>query len=208
MQVEIFDMLELDENLNYEPDAESVALIEELGLSGQKEMVNDEGKREPYQKLTADQAMIFSTLFPSFCKIDEYSEGPIPYRVLKEAKQAREHFKYLYVLYDTPAEIKDPVLVGCNQEMYLYSHNNIEGVYSKSSLIARWGDALESFDVLKERALAIREKVSIHKFEEMMAYFEGIKKGIKDGNIKTNFHLNLKKIVEEVLPGKTDGLPF
>jgi hypothetical protein len=197
VMVETYDMLELDINLEVESDPEAVAIIEEMGLTGQQDLVNDTGGRQPYNRLTADQLIICATLFPSRARLSDYKEGPIPYRVLKEAQVAKKHFKFLYVFYDTPAEIKDPVLVGAHSEIYSWSDNPTRD-YAEAHLIARWGDALESWGDLMAKATKRRFEKGVANFNNVMAHFEGIKKGIREGHIQVNPDMKPTEIIKMI----------
>jgi len=197
MEVELYDVLEMGVDLEKEPDLESIALITELDLKGQLTQVNDNNERLPYQMITMEQNVIMSALFGSFQKISDYDKGPIPYRVLKEAKVAKEHFKHLYIVFDTPAEDKDPILLGVNDEFQTWKGK--EEVYKNSFLIARWGEALEDWGVLMKKALARNKDIGIAKFTEVMAYFEGIKAGILNGHIAINSNLSVDNVISSIV---------
>lgn len=149
MQVETYDMLEkVDLEMN-QVDDESKQLIEALNLEGQKSLVNKEtGNIRPYNLLTKEQQYVCKHLFPEATDLNKYDIGPIPYRVLKEAVVAKEHFTNLYILHEAPMIIRDPVLVGVNCSIYKLSNYDLE----RMSLIARWGEALEPWDDMLKRA--------------------------------------------------------
>lgn len=156
MQVEIYDERELDPaTLQQEPDHEALALIEELGLTRQ---TNDSGARIAYPVPTADQGFVMETLFAKATKLELYDAGCIPLRVLKEIRSYRaENPDHLLVVrHCTPAEVKDPVLLAfteTSEPKYRDYHALAESPqWPNFRLIARWGDALESWDKLMVKA--------------------------------------------------------
>ncbi len=156
MQVEIYDERELDpETLKQEPDHEALELIEELGLTRQ---VNTSGSRLAYPIPSADQGFVMSALFPTATLLDVYDAGAIPLRVLKEIRSYRaENPDHLLVVrHSPPAEVKDPVLLA-----YTKRHDSNREYYARSEgwpdfrMVARWGDALESWNKLLIKAKEI-----------------------------------------------------
>ena len=196
--VEIYDVRELDINLEYEPNGESLDIISEMNLTGQLQLVNKEGDRTPYAQLTEDQLTVAVHLFPKFSLLQDYKHGPIPYRVLKEAKFAREHFEYLYILHDTPAEVKDPILVGSHSQFYTW-RESARPDYQSSFLIARWGDALEDWSVLLKKALRVKKDKGIAKFLNLMSYLEGAKKGVQEGYIEIVEEMKTEDVLNMIL---------
>ena len=196
MEVEIYDMLEVDTNLVGEPDAESIKLIEELGLTGQQDQVTEEGKRQPYQELNQTQLTVASILFPSSQEVGKYSKGPIPYRILKEVKAAREHFKSIQVFYPETIE-KDPLLVGYVDHFYDWNEDKM-AAYRGGHLIGRWGEALEPWDKMLVKAKKIMKTRSLERYHELMSNLESLKKGISDGYINLNPFLNIEEILKKV----------
>lgn len=148
---------------SFEIEEAAKALIEELGLEGQQELLrepDDSGvsTRIPYQKMTATERAVYSTLYPQRDSPEKYSSGPIPLRVLQVVAHARTLFDHLEIW--GPAEYDpDPVLVGINGSTY-----NPTDVF----LLARWGDALAPFDELRERAHAEIERKFTAKAEEVI----------------------------------------
>ena len=149
LAVEIYDERELNPlTLKTEPDDEALALIQELGLTAQ---VAADGVRIAYPKPTVDQQFVLNVLFPTQTTLNRYDAGGIPLRVLKEIRSyTAEHPNHaLYVRHSPPAVIKDPVLVA-----YEATHS-WEHTTQNCRMIARWGDGLESWDKLLDRASAI-----------------------------------------------------
>lgn len=135
---------------------EAVALIESLGLNGQRELLSrrdDHNTRCPYREMTADEKFVYGTLCPTRAKLKDYKRTPIPLRVLQVAAHANSLgiFKELMVLDAGTAVEKDPVLVGVIPDKQ-YSWMTTDFI------LARWGDELEAFVVLLKRAAAkVRE---------------------------------------------------
>lgn len=149
MQVETYEIEEVSGEMgNMAADAEAIELAERLGLNGQKKLANPETlTRIPYPKLTGVQSIVFRTLFPNKTTVEEYSEGVIPLRVLQVIAYCRENnlYRRLEVWHPEPG-VRDPVLIGTMRESVYHSGDDF--------LLARWGDALESFEKLVEKAKA------------------------------------------------------
>jgi len=135
-------------------DSESLDLIEKLGLKGQKTLSDPKtATRQPYRRVTQLERNIFDVLFPARVKIEDYSSGPIPLRVLQVAALAKELgvFKHLEVWGPTDVREKDPVLIGVTGNL-----SNPSWTWdSWHFLLARWGDALPTIEQLGEKAMKI-----------------------------------------------------
>lgn len=152
MLVETFEATEVDSQGVPECDDAAVALIEQLGLSGQQKLLQrregDSGTkvlRSPYCKMTADEQAVYGFLCPKQTTLHKYEDGPIPLRVLQVAAHATEFFEEIRVWSPKEARIKDPVLVGYTDKN---QYGNFEGLF----ILARWGEVLEDFGVLTKRA--------------------------------------------------------
>ena len=151
MQVDTF---ECDETASEPIEAceEAVALMESLGLEGQKSLVTKSEKsgrdtRCPYREMTKDEAFVYRVLCPEETDLSRYSRAPIPLRVLQIAAHASDLgiFKKLVVWDRKSAVVKDPVLVAYGKPA--------PGEWRDSMFIlARWGEELEPFVVLAKRA--------------------------------------------------------
>ena len=148
MLVETFEVPEIDCTGEVECEAEAVALIEQLGLEGQRQLLrnNDAGdtERNPYRKMSKYEAFVYRHCCPKITALNKYADGPIPLRVLQVAAHAKDLFKGIAVWSTVDADLKDPLLVGWNGT---YETSPLE-VY----LLARWGDELEPFSKLSEVA--------------------------------------------------------
>lgn len=166
MQVETYEAVETTEK-GVECDAEALALIEKLGLDGQKKLnVTGEGegdpRRNPYRKLTAQEGFVYGQLLTGRSKLKDFSEGPIPLRVLQVASHAQPLFGYLEVWHSENADIKDPLLLGINGESWR----------PERFILARWGDVLEPLEKLVPIAMDIYRshlKSQLSKFQGELA---------------------------------------
>lgn len=154
MQVETFECLEevVDEqgNIAVESNEEALALVEQLGLTGQKslnETVKEPGTRFPYREMTRIEAGVYRALCPRVSKLAEYSSSPIPLRVLQVAAHAQGMFDELHVWSAESAAVKDPVLVGTRKSKEQWSGRT-------QYILARWGEVLEDFEALAQKAVA------------------------------------------------------
>lgn len=131
---------------------EAIALMEELGLAGQQELIRPKGDKPaarcPYREITKEEAFAYSVLCPTHVALERYKASPIPLRVLQVAAHAKSLglFKSLEVWDRESVEIKDPVLVAIAE--------NKERYWERTTyILARWGEELETFSVLLKRAI-------------------------------------------------------
>jgi len=155
-EVETFEVQEVAAE-HPEVSEEAQKLIEEMGLEGQKSFQETpEGEstdtRCPYRELTDDERFVYRVHCPKETSIEKYSGSPIPLRVLQIAAHAKEWCPYIYVWDRSTDLVKDPVLVG-------QTHKNRWESGNKLFILARWGEELEAFSTLREKALKMwREK--------------------------------------------------
>lgn len=154
--VEIFDQREVDGELKEESNAEATQLIAELGLKGQ---LTTDDKRICYPNPNREQQIVLEGLFPAATLVENYAADCIPLRVLKEIRSYKaEHPNHpLVIRHAAPAVLKDPILLAFTNEAYFqYPWFSCERCASNGwqnfRLIARWGDALLSWDKLAEKA--------------------------------------------------------
>lgn len=149
MNVETFEQTEVvGGKIEEENSPEAIGLIETLGLKGQAALttktIDEVDVRCPYRAMTKKEIRVYSTLYPDKVQIEDYRESMIPLRVLQVAAHAKnlQIYKKVEVWCETGKPV-DPVLVGIIKT----------GDYSEDThILARWGDALESFEVLYEKA--------------------------------------------------------
>lgn len=155
MQVETYEVTELDATGELECEADAVNLIEELGLTGQQELISGHGKtkqRMPYRKMTAEEFRVYDTIFERKANIKTYGDEPIPLRVLQVAAHAKDVYDELQVWHKPNADIKDPILVGVKKGAG-YGEREL-------FLLARWGDILQPWgEIVKLAAGILRENL-------------------------------------------------
>lgn len=172
MNVETFECAETAAE-PIEATEEAVGIMEELGLTGQMELVRPKSEskpaaRSPYRHMAAEELFVYSTLCPERTGLEKYNAGPIPLRVLQIASHVKslQICKRLEVWDRASEQVKDPVLVG------IVTDPQYEWSVIATFILARWGDVLETFSTLRKQALAIRrdtlvsQAVSISKQAE------------------------------------------
>lgn len=158
MQVETFEAISLDEQngaiVPEEVNEEALALIESLDLGGQRQLLTErevEGQtvivRSPYREITAEEIAILGTILPRRVRLEQYSDGPIPLRVLQVAAHAKEHFSVLEVWCPEKASDPDPLLVG-HKGMRFHADD-------QTCILARWGEVLVPLEELRAKAQQI-----------------------------------------------------
>lgn len=150
MKVETYEQEEVTGEMgNMAADAEAAELIEKLGLDGQRGLlVPDTCTRFPYRLMSPAEHKVFSLCFPERVKLEDFSAGIIPVRVLQVAAFCKDSppsgkWAGLYVWHSGSAK-EDPLLVG---------HTEQWG--GQFYLLARWGDALAPFEELTAKAKRI-----------------------------------------------------
>lgn len=150
MKIETYEIEEIknSELSTMAADSEAIELIEKLGLAGQKQLLNPEtASRFPYPALTKLQELVFTCLFPQKTTLHEFGNEIIPLRVLQVAAYCRD-FKQTFWLevWHSAIAKQDPILIGRS------------GQWSgQQYLLARWGDALLTFEELVIKARPIYE---------------------------------------------------
>lgn len=158
MQVETYEVKETNEDGKIECDATAIALIESLGLEGQKRFLSgEEVSRCPYRKMTKEEYFIYRNLCTSTSELCKYDDGPIPLRVLQVAAHAREFFTAVEVWHPESADIKDPVLIGINKK----------GYDTEYFILARWGEVLETIENLRAIAANLFRTKHLAKLQEI-----------------------------------------
>ena len=139
-------LLEENQETTFDVDKldEWKALVDELGLEGQKELLSTdkEGTPIPFQYMNQGMKNMFEVLCPRNVEANEFDAMPIPLKVLGILKlaESEHYFGKIEIWYD---DVKpDPVMVG-------YTGKKGDG---KMYLLARWGDVLKTFDELLEVA--------------------------------------------------------
>lgn len=156
MQIETYEVEEIKGDLGtMAADSEAIELCQKLGLKGQEKLTNtDSETRNPFRKLTALEALVFGILFPEKTKVENYESGLIPLRVLKLLEQAKDSGQFIGFTIWHPEDVRsDPVLIG------LFPHENVSyatlDYMATPFLLARWGEALFTFEALAKKAKEI-----------------------------------------------------
>jgi hypothetical protein len=161
MEVETFELIETDNVTGaVECDAEAMALIETLGLTGQQKLFGkkDDGEkvRCPYRLMSTNEAFVYGQLLGVKTDLRKYESGCIPLRVLQVAAHAKDIFPYLEIWHT--ADKRDPILTG-RKEKY----------GNEYFLLARWDDVLEPFAKLEARAVKLFREAYKSKLKEIQA---------------------------------------
>ena len=149
IQVETFSTEEISlEKSQAEITASQIKLIKSLGLGGQEGLLSsDESDLLAYPGVTDEQSWIIRTICPSRISVIEYTRTLIPLRVLEiiDYCHRKIYFKEggMYVFDKEDQRVKDPFLIGFKQP------------FAEAVLLARWGEELEPWHVLKEQATKI-----------------------------------------------------
>lgn len=167
MVVETYEVEEV-KNATVEQDLEAKELVESLGLEGQSKLYNpqpeDSGERPfPYRKMTAQEKWVYELILPVKTKLKSYEDGAIPLRVLQVAAHAsklmegRSGVYELYVWHPRNADYKDPLLV---------LREGGDWGAQKFWILARWGEELEEFGILANKAKELYKNLCLAKLEE------------------------------------------
>jgi len=142
MEIETFECYEVAGEGHPEVEDAARQIIEDLELEGQKfKSVDGTIVRMPYPEITKDERFVYKALCPKVYKLEEYSRTPIPLRVLEIAKHAKTLFTEVYIWDLEDVDLKDPVLLGQED--------------GKIHLLARWGETLDSYSTMKDKAIKI-----------------------------------------------------
>jgi hypothetical protein len=140
MQVETF---ECETVPNDECTDEARVLAESLGAKGQDAFYQKDRPVAAYRKMTPEEYAVYKLLFPHRESIDKFSAAPIPLRVLQVGAHAKELLEGTLIIWHQGVGKDDPILT-------LREGSEYSGTYY---LLARWGNALEEFSVLRQQAV-------------------------------------------------------
>lgn len=147
MEIETYENAELAVDVIDGLD-EMKEIVSNLNLEGQKTLVSPENNKRPnpYRYMNDEERFVYSTLFPKCTRLTEYKDEIVPLRIL----QVASHFMSTeidgyecYVMSPERAE-PDPVLIARR-----YGWGEID---SDTYILARWGDCLENFEILRKKA--------------------------------------------------------
>lgn len=195
MQIETYEIEELttEGKPPEEVEAQAMQLIEEMGLDGQRKLIQPAeeedgvGTRIPYPKMKKEEMAVYQIICDVRTNVADYAGAIIPLRVLQVAAHAKPLFEEVEVWY--PGEHDpDPILVGTRTPPG-------QSYGQECFLLARWGDELAPFEDLKKRAARLLE-------EEWKAQIE-----TKLAEIKS-FSTSIKSQVARKLSGDYHHTPF
>jgi hypothetical protein len=184
MKVETFEITEMNSAGEVENFEETKSLADKLGLSKQLAFFKptEVGTTQvfPYRKVTKQELLVYTTLCPCETKLADYGDSVIPLRILQVIAHVNElnFVDELYLWHPENADYKDPILVG----KVWKDKANIGSKYSthENYLLGRWGDELESLDIMSKKALQVIKEKATLEFKEVL---ETVK--FKGANIET-----------------------
>lgn len=140
---------------------EHLALLESLGLVAQSEKftANQDTGNAPtfdFPRVSARQRKIIATLCPQQTKLEEYSSEVIPLEVLQVIAKAKaltgeQGFERFLVCHPEDAMIPDPFVIGIRKHA-VPGHTWTNSV---EYLIARWGEHLDTWEKMYDKARKI-----------------------------------------------------
>lgn len=138
----VVETFEVEEVASQETNQEHLNLLKELGLDSQLELSNNSDKPFPFREMKRDEQYIYGILCSSVYTVEKYQRSTIPYRVLAIYKLALDYGFTKFEIWDTEEQaIKDPVLVAYKGDT--------------KYILARWGEHLDSLEVLSKEALKV-----------------------------------------------------
>ena len=126
--------------------------VEELKLTGQKEVVKEDKSPIPFLWMNSAIVSTFETLCPTKVDIKKYDKTPIPVELLEVVSLCvkEDYFDCIKVWYNEKQ--KDPVIVGYVAKKGEKKEDWQFEYYGQKYLIGRWADVKASLDQLIERA--------------------------------------------------------
>lgn len=161
MRVETYETDTIDEDTlaSEITSPEALALIDTLGLSGQKKLTEtvqaggeEVVKRVPYRSITLEESRIFNVILPKHVALRAYKDAPMPLRVLQVAAHAVEFFDDVEVWCPADPKLPDPLLIGWKNVTRHSDTLITRKAEAQCFILARWGDVLEPLDELRVKA--------------------------------------------------------
>jgi len=175
--------------------------VEDLGLTGQTQIVKKGKSPIPFMHLKKSHQNICTTLCPRKEDIENYSATPIPVEILDLIALSKKegYFNKMQIWYDDKSP--DPFAVGIKGVWYSYGLDNItkdfqtekeakeyckgtqsESVYFREwgaqyYLLGKWADVKHSWDELKEMAT---KRFIAEKSNEYHNKIKEAKRGLED----------------------------
>lgn len=128
MIVEIYELNQTEEEMEAESE-ERKELIRDLDLKEKQAQV------VPFPEMSVSDQRVWHELLPFKARVNDYT-GYIPTKVLRTFKAFKDDFRIIHIWSDRAG---DPILVGEKD--------------GNSFLLARWGEAIEPFESLREKAI-------------------------------------------------------
>jgi len=179
MKTEVYKTSSLPEDQVTEllENVEMIEAREELGLPPLAD--NPSGKLFLFRKITNEESNVYKTLFTQKTKIEDYTD-PIPIEVLDAYKLFKETCPDKIcdsTIWHSKEYDPDPLLVvGCRKVGDTYDWADW------SYIVARWGDSLEPFEFLAEKALKIWKSKRARALNEIETQLSNLKKNLRSDN--------------------------
>lgn len=172
-------LVEEAKELIYDTDAiESwKAKCQELGLEKQLELAQPGKSPVPFEYMNTVSQRVYETLCPTKSNYRDYRKTAIPLEVLSLIALAVQegYFAEIEVWYDD--KTPDPLVVGKVKK----------GAYTYDQfLIARWGDVLQPFEKLKEKAIKVYHRSSQINLKAKIADYTN-KLAVLDNSVQQYF---------------------
>lgn len=113
-----------------------------------------------FKKLTREEGAVYSVLCPSKNRVtaDKILANPnIPERIKEIVEMTKERFRNFEIWDAESYKVKDPILIGRQAQS---GDNGKYDFYDEQFLVARWGEELEAFPILFEKAKTLIKKQS------------------------------------------------
>lgn len=186
--------------------------VDELGLSGQRNVVKKDKSPIPFMHLKKSYVRICETICPRKVSIESYNITPIPVEILElvALSKREKYFEEIVIWYDDKSP--DPFCLGVNHEYYSVNgnswktrHPNYESALNEMNekgwegkpakpwdsgtyyLIGKWADVKKSWDELKEIAMNRYMKSEKISFEKAI---KEAQRGLEDLKIKAYEQFN------------------
>jgi hypothetical protein len=172
-KIETFEQSEVARPTVEQDDAERTRAIElatELGLTNQVALHSPKTDDKTqiiaafkWRLMTMSERLVYGILCPDHTPLDRFEGEPIPVRVLEVIREAKPHFERGFEIWHRSEVTKDPVLVGCKPGGAETWREPIRYI------LARWGDELEDFGILAQKALEVWKSKQRSRFAKVMA---------------------------------------
>jgi hypothetical protein len=124
--------------------------------------------------MTKEEEIVYKTLCPSQYDIKDFSECPIPIRVLQVFQYAKSLNVFTdFKIWCAGAQQKDPVLVAWNDGY----------TWNAPFILARWGDVLDNFDTMVKKTIDILKSRRIAACKKAIKQLEGIAEATQEATV-------------------------